>query len=177
MKQRIVLTEPQMEALADPLRSELVLALRAFGPGSVAELARRVAADPKSLYYPLRKLVATGLVRMVGKQRGKRRAETVYAVTADRFEIARGADLELRARLVKATLRAAEREFLAAQASVPSPKSLRIARAQLWLQPDDRDAFLARLTELEHEFGDRSEVGRGELIHWTSLVVPEPSGD
>lgn len=169
---QIVLSTSQMLALADPLRSDLVLALRAHGKGSVADLARRLEIDANTLYYPLKKLVAAGLVRAVGTQKGRRRTETVYALTAERFEISRHASLESRARLVRATIRAAERDFLAAQATCAGEDDLQIIRSQLWLSPGDRRAFLSRIDALAEEFGARSVVGEGELLQWTSLVSP-----
>lgn len=168
---KIVLSPRQMEALADPLRSDMVLALRAYGKASVAELSQRLAVDAKSLYYPLKKLIAAGLARRVGSQKGRRRTEAVYSLTAEHLEISRDAPLELRAKLVKTTIRSAEREFLAAQAA-NSCAGLQILRSQLWLVPEDRDAFLERVDQLVQEFAARSEVGRGELLHWTSLVAP-----
>lgn len=101
-------------------------------------------------------------------------AETVYALTAEQFEISKDASLELRSKLVRATIRAAERDFLAAQASSSAGPALQIIRSQLWLVPEERDAFLKRLQRFAEEFGARSEVGQGELLHWTSLVSPAP---
>ncbi len=169
---KTVLNSEQMEALSDPLRSQLVLALRAYGSGSVSDLATRLSKDPKTLYYPLKCLQSAGLVREVGKQRGKRRPESVYALTADQFEISRDTSLEARAKLIKTSIRIAEREFLAAQARESASDALNIIRSQLWLEADAKSAFLARLAELSQEFSERSVVGRGELIHWTSLVSP-----
>lgn len=172
----IVLSERQMAALADPLRSEIVLSLRAYGRGSAADLANRLAVDVKTLYYPLKLLMAANLVKRAGVQKGKRRRESVFALAADRFAISRDASLDLRAKLIKTTLKTAEREFLAVQALGDqvgaTPPGLMISRSQLWLEPNDREKLLERLQQLAEEFSARSKVGQGELLSWTSLVSP-----
>jgi len=170
MSSRVVLSDDQMEALADPLRSDLFLTLRAYGSGSATDLSTRLAVDAKSLYYPLKKLLAAGLISILRYQKGKRKAEAVYGLTADRFELNPAAPPEVRAKLVRTTIRSAERGFLAAQAA--NARGLSIQRSQLWLTPADRAEFDLELAKLTDRFEARSKVGEGELLYWTSLVSP-----
>lgn len=167
-----------MNALSNPLRSRMVLALRTGGPSSVRELGLRLVVDPKILYYPLKKLVDCGLVRATGSTKSRRRTETVYGLTANRMDLPQSADLSTRQRLMRTTLRCAEEEAMNAQAASvhdSSPmEAMEIMRVPLWLSPDDRLDLFQRLKEVVAEFTARSSQGENELLMWTSLIVPVP---
>lgn len=174
----ITLSAEQMEALSNPLRSRIVLALRTGGAGSVRDLSLRLLVDPKILYYPLKRLLKSGLVVQTGSHKTSNRTEAEYDLVAHRMELPEAADLGLRQRLMRTTLRCAEQEALKAQAaSVTDPAlndAINIMRVPLWLSPDDRTELFRRFKELVSDFAGRSKIGENELLLWTSLIVPVP---
>jgi DNA-binding transcriptional ArsR family regulator len=58
----MTLDKAQLECLKSPLRAEILSLLISDGPMSVTDLGRSTGYSKKSLYYPLRKLMACGLV-------------------------------------------------------------------------------------------------------------------
>lgn len=79
-----------VKALAHPLRSRLVGALRLGGPATATALARRLGTNSGATSYHLRKLAEVGLVVDTGEGDGKRR---VWAASAD-FTVFEPSDFE-----------------------------------------------------------------------------------
>lgn len=116
----------QVEALASPVRQEIVATMERLGPCAARELAARLGREPESLYYHLRKLVAVGLVREAGKRPVGRRSEAVFTLVARDIAVdpkSRSARfLEMVARSASALLRLTERSYVAA---LEDPASVR----------------------------------------------------
>ena len=79
----------QIAALASPARVEILDILASLGVSSVAAIAAALGRPADALYYHLRFLVRVGLVRQVGKGRGRRREQALYKTVAPRLSVAR----------------------------------------------------------------------------------------
>lgn len=105
----------QLEALTSPVRQELVDALAASGPCSVAELAALVGRAPDALYYHVRKLERVGLLVPAGSVKAGRRDAALYDVPGRPVHVAREALADGRRPLVvrsgKGLLRSAQRDL------------------------------------------------------------------
>ncbi|HJS57840.1 MAG TPA: helix-turn-helix domain-containing protein, partial [Vicinamibacteria bacterium] len=78
----------EREAVASPLRVEMLEHLQHAGTASVAELARLMGRSPTLLHYHMKLLATARLVRVTGRRAAGRRGESVYAVTAEHFAVA-----------------------------------------------------------------------------------------
>ncbi len=174
----ILLSSLQMEALANPLRSRVVLAIRSGGQCSVSELGQRLLVDPKILYYPLKKLIMVGLIHQTGTSKSSQRTEAVYDLVAKRLELPKTANIEVRQKLMRTTLKCAEQEAMAAQlASDADPTlfdAIQILRMPLWINELDKDELFQDLNNLVKKFSDRSLPTEQNAFMWTSLIVPLP---
>ncbi|MFZ4575633.1 MAG: helix-turn-helix domain-containing protein [Phycisphaerales bacterium] len=150
-----IVNEKQRRALLSPARQEIVDALEAAGPGSVARLAELTGRPADGLYFHLRRLVAAGLVRERGQKREGRHKATVYELTAAPLCLVYTDQPRVRSqngRIVAAAVRMSLREFGAAcadasvRADGPS-RRLWGGRAKGWLTP----AELKRLVALVEE--------------------------
>ena len=70
----------QVQALASPLRQDLLDVLETAGPLSIAELAERVGRPADSLYVHVRELLRVGLVVERERKKVGRHAYVVYDV-------------------------------------------------------------------------------------------------
>ena len=80
---RIRRTE-QIEALASPVRQEIVDALQVSGACPIAEVAAQLGRAPDSLYYHVRHLERVGLVVRRGVRRNGQRDEALFGVPGAR---------------------------------------------------------------------------------------------
>jgi DNA-binding transcriptional ArsR family regulator len=69
----IELDTRSVRALANPLRSRLLAALRLHGPANATALAERLGTNTGATSYHLRKLAEVGLVEETGEGHGKQR--------------------------------------------------------------------------------------------------------
>lgn len=110
-----MLQPEQIEALASPVRSDLIDRLSAGGEMSVRELAEDMALKPSSLYHHLRKLLAVGLVEAATTRRVNRRNEQLYRTVAPRMRLRQAlAEPSCHAamgRMAAALARQADRDF------------------------------------------------------------------
>jgi DNA-binding transcriptional ArsR family regulator len=88
---RVQLDSAQLRALAHPLRSRLLAALRAFGPATATELAQRLQTNSGATSYHLRQLAEVGLIEEEseeagGRQRWWRAAHEVTSYRESSFE-------------------------------------------------------------------------------------------
>jgi DNA-binding transcriptional ArsR family regulator len=75
----------QVSALAQPLRAEILEALRT--PGTAAGLARTLGRSRQNLSYHLKELERVGLIRHAGERRKGNFMEQLYEATARRFVV------------------------------------------------------------------------------------------
>jgi DNA-binding transcriptional ArsR family regulator len=76
----------QIKAICSDVRMRIVQSFR-DGETTVARIAARLGRTPHSLYHHMRQLEDAGIVRSAGRRRSGKRDETIYALTADTFQI------------------------------------------------------------------------------------------
>lgn len=142
----------QVESLVSPIRQEIVDALTAAGPSTVAQLSKWVGVPADRLYYHLAALVRVGLLVERDRVRTGRRFGAVYGL-AETTPAARATDLagpSLLARAVQTSLRLAARDAARCVAD-PSirhegpARDLSGGRVKGWLTDAELQTFLARL--------------------------------
>ncbi len=107
----------QVRALRSPARQELVDALQAAGPCSIAALGELLGRAPDSLYYHVRALERVGLIVQRGKRRSGARDEALYDTPGRLildFEPRSSAERRDLLALTRSVLRIAERDLRAA---------------------------------------------------------------
>jgi hypothetical protein len=142
----------------------------------MSELGQLLAIDPKTLYYPLKKLINVGLVVKEGLGRSAKRVEATYKLAAKRLEISPTASWTARLKSLRSTLKCAEQEALAAAAATKDcpevSDSISIMRSPFWLSLEDRRELDKRLNAVVSEFREKSLPGTGSPFIWTSLIAP-----
>lgn len=117
-------TPEQRDALASPLRLEILGHFLPAEPLSVRDLAERMGRSPHSLYYHVHTLRDVGLLAEAGERPGATRPETLYAlgVSAVRLEPDGSARTrETIQRTMAAGFRMAERDLDAALSPAATP--------------------------------------------------------
>ena len=169
-----------LEALASPVRQEIVDALQALGPATVAEIAAELNRAPDSLYYHLRLLRKVDLVREAGTRDDGPRPEKVYDLPGRplrmRYESSRPVRRAI-GRTVAGVLRLAERDFDAALDRVTivdgrPDRPLTGGRLKAWLTPAQRDRLLALLGEIDELMAGGGKAPDSELYALTRVLVP-----
>lgn len=171
----------QIRALASPLRQDLVDAVAADGPCTIAELAERVGRPADALYHHVRRLVATGLLVEGSVQRGGGRPGVRLSVPGRPMliaydQLARG-NVAASTDVVATMLRSARRGFVRALAEPAARtwgphRNLWGGRAQGWLTAKDvktANALLARLLALFLR-GKRAKRD-GRALHEVTFVL------
>jgi DNA-binding transcriptional ArsR family regulator len=173
----------QIEALASPVRQEIVDALQLSGPSAIVQLAAHLERAPDSLYYHVRQLEQVGLVVRQGSRRSGRRDEALYDVPGHRMHV----DTEPRTArevtgildLVGSALRIAQRDLRAAfAAGIARYQGRRRntwgGRFKGWLTRAELDELKGHLAAI-HELLVRGERDRGGDLHaFTWVVTPVP---
>ncbi len=168
-----------LEALASPLRIEL---LQAFAHGdrlTVEDIAKHVGRPQRSIYYHIRKLVKAGVLVEVDRRLKGRRYESVYSVAAERLSIAAdessGVQREAMFRLVSSMLRKISREFRQALDSdeFDGHEATATARQQRsWLTEKDLAQVNDLLGRIEKICTKRQPGKDVRLYSILSLIVP-----
>ena len=168
----------QVEALASPVRQEIVDAVQASGPCSAGQLAELLGRTQDGLYYHLRVLTRVGLLCEKGTRATRRRDERVYDVPGRplklRYEPGRASARGRVTRVASSMLRLAQRSFARGLADggarVRGPdRNVWAARAKAWLT----HAEVVRVNELLEEVMAVSRLGRrpGASLHSITFVL------
>lgn len=170
-----------LEALASPVRQDLVVALENSPPLAVAELARRVGKRPDTLYHHLRALHRVGLVvPETAEATGGRPGSTwrlkvphvrMPAAGLDRSQV-RNAE-----RIVGTLARASARDFGRAIRSAfagngPQPRA---HRSIVWLTAAERRALEASLMQAVARLRGRTSGSR-RTPHVLTFVLAATRG-
>lgn len=149
----------QVRALASPARQEVIDALVAAGPCSIAELAAHTGRAPDSLYHHIRVLKKAGLILERDPRKSGRHVAAIYDLPG-RPVLIRYASAQPRAlnAVVASALRLGLRDFHRALADrhavTDGPaRNLWGGRVKGWVGPDDiveMNTLLRRLYELIH---------------------------
>ena len=173
---------PQVRGLRSPLRQEIVDAVQAEGPCSIAELAARLERAPDSLYYHVRALLRLGLLT---ERNGLRAAPgLVVDVPARpmriRYRLGDRAQSQALGDLVGAMLRLAARDFRAGQASPRAvsegpTRNLWASRCKARLTPErlaELTRLLGRVNALLTPAPGAPSAPDSELVALTFVLSP-----
>jgi len=156
----------QLDAVASPIRCQVVDELSVNGPSSVRQIAARMQRSSESLYYHIKMLVDVGIVVLDRTRRTGRRVEAVYRLAAPKMRIdskSRSKDyLDALARACSALMRLAERNYRAALQRggfvlEGRQRDLAVRQYNLRLDPDSlaqMNALLDRLPKLQSQQDD-----------------------
>jgi DNA-binding transcriptional ArsR family regulator len=176
-----ILRPDQLRALRSPLRQEILDAVAASGPMSVAALARVLGRAPDSLYYHVRGLTRLGLLDVTGRKRPGHRSEMVFDVPGRPLHIPPRPGVatyrsSLRA-IVAAMLGLARRQHAAAVGDARATldgarRNLWASRVTGWLTADEVADLNTLLLRVNARF--RSARGRqeGQLLAFTFVLTP-----
>lgn len=184
-KKTLVLSRAdQLEAVASPIRCQVVDELSVHGPSSVRKIAASMKRSPESLYYHIKMLVDVGIVVQDRTRQTGRRVEAVYRLVAPKLRI----DSKKRskeytdalARACSALVRLAERNYRAALKRggfVLEGRQRNLAVRQYNLRLDRRglaevNALLDRLTKLK---GQQDDATSGETYAVTLVLSKRTS--
>ena len=174
---------PQIRALASPVRQNLVDAVVAEGPCTIAELAERVGRPADALYHHVRRLVATGL--LIQEDESVRRAAGRPAVRLTvpgrpmmiAYDQRAPRNVAASTDVVATMLRSARRGFARALAKPGARtwgprRNLWGARAQGWLTAREIETANALLTKLLAVFPKGKRMKRkGTALHEFTFVL------
>lgn len=183
-KPYLIETLPQLRALRSPARQEVLDAVQAAGPCSIAELGSLLGRAPDSLYYHVKSLLRLGLLTETPS--GRPRPATLLDVPGRPMRIRYRPDPASRRALqaaVASMLRLTARDFTGGLqsplATTEGPaRNLWAARVKGRLTP----AQTARLSALLHEASQlvveasRSPHARNPLLAFTFCLTPIDRG-
>lgn len=179
----LIRKQVQLGSLASPARQEILDALSASGPLSIADLARATARRPHALYHHMHMLLRVGLIQEVGIRRNGKSDARIYAVPARamkiQYDLPSPAFRRGMRKTIRSMFRLAERDFtrgLELSSAVTQGPRLnlwggrvkgRLTREQL----AEVNRLMRRIVEL---FRSRSG-GREARLHAVTLtIVPIP---
>ncbi len=148
-----------VRAIASPVRQEVVDALLAAGPRTIAELGTLLGRPADGLYFHVRALMKVGLVVEKEPRREGRHVSAVYDVVERPLRLSydgpvRRKDIE---RVVRGAVRLSLRDFrhgLAGDAATDGPRrALWGGRAKGWISEEELqeiNALLTRVHEVLH---------------------------
>ncbi len=169
----------QVRALRSPARQELVDALQAAGPCSIAALGELLGRAPDSLYYHVRALERVGLIVKRGVQRSGARDEALYDTPGRLildFEPQNASERRDLLALTRSVLRIAERDLRAAVEGGTARYARRAdrntwcARVKGWLTPDELTAVREHL-EAAAQLLVQGQPRRGAELHALAFAL------
>ena len=177
MTDPLIISRSQLKTLNSPIRVELMTALRANGPSSVADLAEYMGKQEHLLYYHLNRLVAVGLVKNDDLRPGTTRPESIYVAT--NFGTVQDLDLEdneIRSEVVRniqTVLKASTKEYCHAVEvrRNASFDDCTLARLVCSLSAERKAELNQRVTELRKWILESSDEG-GEKHSFTIAITP-----
>ena len=174
----------QIEALASPVRLEILAAARITGLCSIGSLARFLGRAPDSLYYHIRKLVSVGLLLEAGKRSTTRRHESLYLTAGRRFRMPFASGdtqlVEARLRTFTALLRLTDRDHRRAIRSGLAvfsgrARNIRNARVKGWLSTEELREIHEHISQVVEVF-EREKTppqrGKRKLFAVTMYLTP-----
>jgi DNA-binding transcriptional ArsR family regulator len=171
----------RLEALASPLRMEIIGALRTDGPRSIRELAAQLDKAADGLYHHVRMLLKAGILREREQRKVGRRMEAVYELTAERFAgrmDPKSAESKAAAiRAGSAAMRLASREFKTAietdaMTLTKGLPNLRASRQKTWLTDRGLLRLHRLLGQIERLLLSESDRKRGRAHSLTIVLAP-----
>lgn len=176
---------PQIRALASPVRQEIVDAVAAVGPVSVATLARSLGRAPNAFYFHIQKLESLGLLVRRNTSGALGRPSVLYDVPgrpmAVAYQPAQPKTRQPMAKLVRSMSASATRSFVRAYrpdvaVTAGSGRNLWAGRQKRWLSPRELRQVNRHLRALVTLFNHRNDLSsRGNLLmELTFILAPAP---
>lgn len=186
-EQRVAVTDPTtLEALAHPVRLDLLSYLMSSAPRTASECARAIGDNPSNCSYHLRVLAKHGLVRRVETDNGRERPweATITGLVSDlapgtsdhaqsaAAEVVLDASLQLDRQVAREFLRSRDQAGPRWQGVQPrSSYGLRVT-------PEEMRSLLEQIDALVRPFiaATRQDAPAGSgVAHVSVLAVPRPS--
>lgn len=134
--------EKQLVALKSPVRQEIIDAVSADGPGTIAQIGAMLGRPADALYYHIRRLESVGLLVETGRRRAGKRFEAIYDLPARdmrvRYDLGNRKLMERLIDAVSGMLRLSDRDFrggteLPNAVGEGSGRNLWAGRTKAWL--------------------------------------------
>jgi DNA-binding transcriptional ArsR family regulator len=173
----------QMRAIISPARDEILDAISANGPSTVADLGLFLGRKPDSLYHHLRVLRDVGLLIESDSRNSQGRATALYDVPGRpmllRYDLGDSRKVravkDYAASALRITNRRFSQSFNSDEAVVKGPdRNLWAARWRGWLTKQElaeANRLLRRLVDLHRAGGSRGH-GEARLYDFTYVVSP-----
>src|SRR5262245_3812210 len=181
-KRRYVVSRAdQLRALRSPLRQEIIDAVAASGPRSVAELAEILGRPADALYYHVRRLQRVGLLVTSGTRRTPGRMKEVVDLPGHPVSLPerthQPSHRKAVEKIVATMLRLTARQYLSAlrRETVPRAPGRRVewaSRVSGWLTAAERDRLMRALGELNDMFQSHKRDPRRRLHAFTFAITP-----
>ena len=173
----------QVAALESAVRQEIVDTIQAAGPRSAAEVSALMGRPADALYYHIKRLATVGILVPRSARRTGRRDEVVYDLVGHPLVLDYPVGAETGhplARLVRAMLRTAERDFQVAvgtREAVPDGelRNLWAGRRHAWLSRRDLDRVNGLLDQLVEIMTRSRDPAGGQLCTLTLVLAPRVS--
>lgn len=165
-----------LEALASPVRLDIVVMLESSPPVSVAEIGRRLGRRPDTLYHHVRALQRVRLIEPETRTSTGGRPGTVWRLKARPIRLpapTRDSRYVHRTeRIVGAIARASLRDFKRAARRAAAGEGTRptASRSCLWLTPAERRGLGQALAQLTAGLRSRGP-GEGRVPHVLTYVL------
>lgn len=173
----VITRRSQVAALASAVRQEIIDTLQAAGPRSAAELAHLMGRPADALYYHIKRLLKVGLLVVESTRISGRRDEAVFDLV--------GRPLVLKyppgtTALVRAMVRAAERDFRSATSSERARtegarRNVWAGRRHAWLSARDLARVNKYVDRLVAIMTKARTPASGELCTLTLILAPRES--
>ncbi|MFG0329047.1 MAG: helix-turn-helix domain-containing protein [Phycisphaerales bacterium] len=186
----VISTPRQLNAIASPVRQEIIEILMDRPPCTIAEIAEAMDRSPESLYHHMRRLQSIGLVRIAERRKARRQVTRVYEIVARDFRIdySNRSVAFRRARLkaarsmwrralrdLEATIGGDDHHARTGGSNEAEPSDGRIARDLVRLSDDDLSELQARIVELHEWLGEVDDPKARNRVSVTVAIARFPS--
>ena len=178
----------QIRALASPVRQEVVDAVTAVGPVSIAALARSLGRTPNALYFHIQKLERLGLLVRCDGAAARGRPSTFYDVPGRpmmlTYQPGQSRTRAPMGKLVRSMLSSAGRSFV--RAYRPDVAVVDGADRNLWASRSKRMLSPRELREVNRHLRalvgllnhpNPASPGKVRLMELTFVLTPSPGRD
>lgn len=167
----------QLKLLSDPLKLGLVQAF-AEEERTVAEAAEMLGEPLTKLYRHVDALLDAGLVEVTGERKKRGTVERRFRAVARRYEVEDGllgaTDPGPEDESIRALLRGAENEIMAALHGPKEPLAPSVARFRAKASPDRLRELQERMFSWLEEIGEEDEVPGDDAIEVGALIALYP---
>jgi predicted transcriptional regulator len=172
--QKITLNQDQMRCLTSSLRTEILSVLMSQGPLTAIEIGACTGYSPKSLYYPIKKLITCGLVQATEVVRSNVRSEQRFDASANEVELPHDDPMtrELSNKALVSAMAVAHREvILATSQPEDPPQKITCIRSTVRLNEENLAILMQKLAQIA-EFIKAQSDSTAPTYSLTMAVTP-----